>query len=268
MDNLVAAGYAYLKSTRGRPFADEIGIPSWRLRQACQSDSDCIRKRQIQAIIAYQAAGARLILPQWASANEASPPPVAAPGAGPSSRDFIVDGLALGLAVYPESAIYKAYKCHPSEDFAGFTWCTHDHERTGKFGAFTSSVMLLHSSSNRVVFITEGIVPAFFAPGDIDREIARISKGFGQEAMTLTADVKPGLPHAILAAWGDVTLTPLDETALDALRRGEVIHRGLVADFPSAPFRGIRRRRHRQGRAAETPAATAETATPRAGRHP
>src|SRR5208337_4580247 len=37
---------------------------------------------------------------------------------------------------------------------------------------------------------------------------------------------------------------------------------------PSAPFRGIRRRRHPQGRAAETPAATAETATPRAGRRP
>jgi hypothetical protein len=56
-------------------------------------------------------------------------------------------------------------------------------------------------------------------------------KVFGQEARTLTADVKPGLPHAILAAWGDVTLTPLDETALDALRRGREIHRGLIADF-------------------------------------
>ena len=91
--------------------------------------------------------------------------------------------------------------------------------------------MLLHSSSNKVVFITETVVPAFFAPGDVDREIARISKGFEQEARTLTADVKPGLPHAILATWGDVTLTPLDETALDALRRGQVIHRGLIADF-------------------------------------
>jgi len=91
--------------------------------------------------------------------------------------------------------------------------------------------MLLHSSSNKVVFITETIVPALFSPGDIDREIARISKGFGQEARTLTADTKPGLPHAVLAAWGDVTLTPLDDIALEALRRGEKIHRGLIADF-------------------------------------
>ena len=47
----------------------------------------------------------------------------------------------------------------------------------------------------------------------------------------MTADVRPGLPHALFAAWGEATLTPLDETALDALRRGEAIHRGLIADF-------------------------------------
>ena len=151
--------------------------------------------------------------------------------AGPSSRAFIVDGLALGGAIYPESPVYRAYTCRLSQEFPGFTWCAHHSERSGKFGHFTSWVSLLHSNSNRVVFITETVVPAFFAQGDVDREIARISKGFGQEARTLTADVKPGLPHAILVAWGDVTLTPLDETALDALRRGEEIHRGLIADF-------------------------------------
>jgi hypothetical protein len=32
----------------------------------------------------------------------------------------------------------------------------------------------------------------------------------------MTADVKSGLPHAVLATWGDVTLTPLDEGALEA----------------------------------------------------
>jgi tetratricopeptide (TPR) repeat protein len=70
LDNLAAAGYAFLKSTRGRPFADQIGIPFWRLRQACQSDAYCIRQRQIEAINAYQAAGAPVSTPTWASAAE------------------------------------------------------------------------------------------------------------------------------------------------------------------------------------------------------
>jgi hypothetical protein len=32
LDNLVAAGYVFLKSTQGRPAADQVGIPFWRLR--------------------------------------------------------------------------------------------------------------------------------------------------------------------------------------------------------------------------------------------
>lgn len=51
LDDVAAAAYAYLKSTRGRAFADQIGIPFWRLRQACQYDVACIRQRQIEARI-------------------------------------------------------------------------------------------------------------------------------------------------------------------------------------------------------------------------
>src|ERR1700722_1854190 len=58
LDNIIAAAYTYLKSTRGRAYADQVGIPFWRLRQACQYDTGCIRQVQVQAINTYQAAGA------------------------------------------------------------------------------------------------------------------------------------------------------------------------------------------------------------------
>jgi uncharacterized protein len=67
LDNLVAAGYSFLKSTQGRPAADQVGIPFWRRRQSCQSDEACIRQRQIEAIKAYHSAGAPVTLPSWAS---------------------------------------------------------------------------------------------------------------------------------------------------------------------------------------------------------
>jgi uncharacterized protein len=70
LDNLVAAAYAYLKSTRSRPYADQVGIPFWRLRQACQSNPNCIRQRQIEALAAYQAAGAPVLLPRWVNSQE------------------------------------------------------------------------------------------------------------------------------------------------------------------------------------------------------
>ena len=146
---------------------------------------------------------------------------------GPYNPNFVVDGLALGGAVYPASAAYKDYTCEPSHDFSGFTWCARYREQSGKFGPYASRVAILHSAGNTAVFITQEIRPAYFAPGDVDREIARISKGFGQAAKILTEDE----PHATLATWGAVTLTPLDEAAMDALRRGEEIHRGLIAEF-------------------------------------
>jgi tetratricopeptide (TPR) repeat protein len=64
LDNVIAAAYAYLKSAHGRAYADQVGIPFWRMRQACQYDAGCIRQIQIQAINAYQSAGAPIAFPQ------------------------------------------------------------------------------------------------------------------------------------------------------------------------------------------------------------
>ena len=68
LDRIIAAGYDYLKTNYGRPSADQIGIPTWRARQACQSDVGCVGQRQVEAIKAYQAAGAPISLPDWLTA--------------------------------------------------------------------------------------------------------------------------------------------------------------------------------------------------------
>ena len=90
------------------------------------------------------------------------------------------------------------------------------------------------------IYISKAVIPAFFLPGDVDNEIHRLSQGFGQATRVLNADPRPDVPHAILATWGAVTLTPLDETTMAALRRGEEIHRGLLADFVGDPIRSAR----------------------------
>ena len=74
LDDVIAAAYAYLKSTRGRAYADQIGIPFWRLRQACRYDTGCIRNVQAQAISAYQAAGAPTVTLQPSTMGAFRPP--------------------------------------------------------------------------------------------------------------------------------------------------------------------------------------------------
>ena len=137
----------------------------------------------------------------------------------------------MGAAVHPDSAVYKTYKCTPSDQFPGFTWCATKHHMRGKFGPYDSWVTILHSDANILVFILQEIVPAYFSPGDADTEIDRLSQHFGQAARVLNGDSRPDAPHSVIAAWGDVTLTPLDESIMGALRRGETITAGLLIDF-------------------------------------
>ena len=77
LDNVLAAGYAFLKSTRGRAAADQIGIPYWRLITQCDGGQECIGRRQIDEITALRAAGAPISIPAWADKNgSVAPDPV------------------------------------------------------------------------------------------------------------------------------------------------------------------------------------------------
>jgi uncharacterized protein len=74
LDDVIAAAYAWLKTLRGRPYADQIAIPHWRARQACQSDARCIEQREIEEIKAFQALGAPVSLPASPAGLAASAP--------------------------------------------------------------------------------------------------------------------------------------------------------------------------------------------------
>ena len=156
------------------------------------------------------------------------------------STQFVVDGLHLDSLVNPESAAYRAYSCRPSDDFPGYIWCGAHHLVQGKSGSYTSWLSILHSNANLAVYVSQSIIPAFFQPGDADREILRLASQFNQEARVLKADPRMDLPHAVLAVWGAVTLTPLDATGMEDLRGGFPLHRGLLADFVGDPARSAR----------------------------
>ena len=71
LDRIVASAYAYLRSSLGSTRVKQIGLPLLRMRQSCKSNFDCIQARQIDAIRAYQAAGAPVSLPDWTRPKQA-----------------------------------------------------------------------------------------------------------------------------------------------------------------------------------------------------
>jgi hypothetical protein len=166
--------------------------------------------------------------------DAASQPSGLAVAPAPTGRynpDFQVDGLVVGNAVFPDSPSYKTYKCRPSEQFAGFTWCGAKRAFSGKAGHYDSWETILHSDANLAVFILQDVIPAYFAPGDVEREIQRLSAHFGQPAKVYNGAPRSDAPHSVIATWGDVTLTQLDQATTDALSRGETITAGLLVDF-------------------------------------
>ena len=47
---------------------------------------------------------------------------------------FTVGGVALGATVQSGSSAYREYKCGPSDQFDGFTWCRKTGKGKGQIG--------------------------------------------------------------------------------------------------------------------------------------
>lgn len=73
LDNLMAAGFQFLKTRSGRKQTNQVAKPLLSLRQSCGADVDCIRDRQVDAVRTYQKLGAPIRLPDWASAASSQP---------------------------------------------------------------------------------------------------------------------------------------------------------------------------------------------------
>ena len=82
LDNILAAGYAFIKTNQGRAAADAIGIPYWNAIAQCEGVEACIAKRQSEEIAALARAGAPVSFPAWASRpgerSTTEPPPARA----------------------------------------------------------------------------------------------------------------------------------------------------------------------------------------------
>ncbi|MEJ0093158.1 MAG: serine protease [Methylocella sp.] len=75
------------------------------------------------------------------------------------------------------------------------------------------------------------IEPAFFGPGDVDREIQRLSQRFDAGPRTLQPPRWWKGSQSIIAYWGDVTLEPLDAEGRARIAAGQSAQSGILFDF-------------------------------------
>jgi serine protease Do len=144
---------------------------------------------------------------------------------------FSVDGFALGSRVQPDSHTYRAYRCEPSEQYPGLTWCHRSESEQSKRGAFESSHSILHSQDGSVLYTNKYLEPAFWDPNEVASDITRLTKKFGKQPNITRMPHVSGEPEGVMATWGDVLLERLDKSSIDILSTGKSAGKGIIVDF-------------------------------------
>ena len=88
---------------------------------------------------------------------------------------YSVAGLPLGSRVQFDSADYREYKCNPSEQFAGYTWCQKTRQEKDRRRSLNVTYSLLHSQDGTVFYVNRFQETAFFGPNEADVAIRQYS---------------------------------------------------------------------------------------------
>jgi hypothetical protein len=140
---------------------------------------------------------------------------------------YIVEGLALGTLVVPESWQYKRFNCRPSNQYANSIWCNFSEMKGGVSKALT----IMHLSNNIVTYINKQLTPALLTNEEVSAEIARLSRQFNSPAHIYRSPQRPGFPSGVIATWGSIKLQPLTRDDLAVLAEGKSPQKGVLADF-------------------------------------
>jgi hypothetical protein len=146
----------------------------------------------------------------------------------PSGSRYVVAGLSLGSRAQFDSSEYREYKCSPSDQFDGFTWCQKTRQERGSANVTYS---ILHSQDGTIVYVNRFQEPAFFGWNEADEAIRQYSTKIGEKAQIKRLPRQRAVPEGILATWGKVVLEPLDNESIKTLAEGRSPKKGYLIDF-------------------------------------
>jgi hypothetical protein len=144
---------------------------------------------------------------------------------------YAVEGVVLGSKLKPDGATYRDYKCSPSDQFAGFTWCQKTRRESGREGSFEATYSIAHARDGTVVYVSRHQQPAFFDAREAERDIQSYARKLGSAPRITKMPRRSGGSDGILATWGQVELEPLDGDSIKLLAQGKSPKKGLLVDF-------------------------------------
>jgi len=147
------------------------------------------------------------------------------------SSPYAVEGLHLGVRLSKASDEYGKFRCVPSEQFAGHTWCTRQQPGSESRGKFEATYSLLHAADGTIVYVNRFQAPAYWTGNEVDDDIQRQAKKIGTEPNILKLPAHSGPTKGTIATWGKLNLQLLDPTSIAALAEGRSVKKGLLVDY-------------------------------------
>ena len=148
-----------------------------------------------------------------------------------AATEYAVDGLTVGTQLNFGSASYREYKCNPSDQFDGLTWCHKKRTDKERRGSYIAGYSLLHSKDGNISYINRTQEPAFFNPSEAELNIEQYSRNLGESPRILKMPHRSGLPDGVIAIWGKITLEPLDQESIKILADGKSPRKGFLIDY-------------------------------------
>src|SRR5262245_46770429 len=145
--------------------------------------------------------------------------------------EYAVDGLAVGTQLNFGSALYREYKCSPSDQFDGLTWCQKTRSDKERRRSYIAAYSLLHSRDGNVLYINRTQEAAFFNPKEVELNIQRYSRKIGESPRIMKMPHRGSLPDGLIAVWGKITLEPLDQESITTLADGKNPRKGFLIDY-------------------------------------
>jgi hypothetical protein len=144
---------------------------------------------------------------------------------------YAVDGLAVGAKLNFASGLYREFKCSPSEQFDGFTWCQKTRTDVGRRGPYLAGYSVLHSTDGNVSYVNRSQDAGFANQAEAQADINRYSRSIGEQPRITKLPQRSGLPDGLIATWGAITLKPLDPQSIKILAEGKSPKKGFLIDY-------------------------------------
>src|SRR3984893_13504889 len=144
---------------------------------------------------------------------------------------YAVDGLAIGTQLNFGSAPDREYKCSPSEQFGGLTWCQKTRAYKERRKPYTAAYSLLHSRDGKIAYVNRSQEPGFSNSNEAEEDIQRYSRKIGESPRIMKMPRRSGLTDGLIAIWSQITLVQLDEESVKILSDGRRPKKGLPIDF-------------------------------------